>query len=386
MINRVRLPFYISKSQFPTERNVFRKADGSSKILSVVIKNTHKGITDYLPEDWHRKLIVALSHDEVTIENERYLTDIVLDSEYEIEWQDFKDFPLAQGNFTVQSSPFDATNSNCVTCEEVSQAVLVDDTFEDPLDEDTLYSINVTDNDTICCYPFTLSISWYDTNYILSPTLNSNGVLSFTTEASFSSGTNVKIATYRVTCADGTYDEADVYADMNGTATVCAPPTNVIASSVTDTTATLSWDAAIPPPAVGYIWELYDAANPTTILQTGTTAGTSVNLTGLLPDFNYLFQVYSDCDGSNSTRADGTFTTDGTNNNCAEFLVSFMDADPPVVASYSYLDCNQVIQTVDVLSGTAPVSKCMLIISGQTVPYYFQGSRPEITYTYVGLC
>lgn len=91
--NRIRLPIMFTKPQFPTERNVFRLADGSSKVLSVIIRNTFEGSTDQLPEDWHRKLVVAMSHDEITIENERLMS---------------KNFPVAlacylQGHFQHHS-------------------------------------------------------------------------------------------------------------------------------------------------------------------------------------------------------------------------------------------------------------------------------------------
>src|SRR6187549_2999416 len=133
--NRIRLPIMFCKPQFPMERNTFRLADGSSKVLSVVIRNTYEGKTDQLPEDWHRKLVIALAHDEVSIENERLLSNVTLNGDYGIDWQDFLQYPIAQANFQVQVTPFNATNSNCQTCEEMSQVVCVDDTTDEVWEE-----------------------------------------------------------------------------------------------------------------------------------------------------------------------------------------------------------------------------------------------------------
>lgn len=381
--NRIRVPFYISKPQFPAERNIFRKADGSSKVLSIIVRNTYAGTTDYLPENWHRKLTIALSHDEVHIENTRYLTDIVLDSEYQIEWQDFKNYPVAQAKFTVQSTPFSATNSNCKTCEEATQLSLVDDTYPGSLVESSSNDLTVTTNDTIVCSPYTLSVTSFNTTFLNSATISQAGVLTIVVKASVPSGTNILMATYRATCADGSYDEANVYATVTGTAAGCNPPSNVVISSITNNTATVVWTAASPVPANGYVWNLYNLSAPFTPAQSGTTAGTTVNLTGLISGANYMFGVSSDCGGSFSTEEQGTFSTTGTSTSCGSF--TFFYSDEIDTASISYIDCNGFMVNEPVIQ-SIPRDFCALITTGETTPYYFATTALDPTLTYNGLC
>lgn len=57
----------------------------------------------------------------------------------------------------------------------------------------------------------------------------------------------------------------------------CDAPTDLVFSSITETTATASWTAPGSPPADGYYWELYIG---TSFQTSGTEATTSVNLTG----------------------------------------------------------------------------------------------------------
>ena len=81
-------------------------------------------------------------------------------------------------------------------------------------------------------------------------------------------------------------------------------PTGVSASNITTTTATVSWNASSDNVGVtGY--ELF--SNGTSI---GTTAGTSVNITGLTPNTNYTIGVRAfDAAGNNSGIGSTSFTT-----------------------------------------------------------------------------
>lgn len=377
--NRIRLPFYIRQPQYPTERNVFRKADGSSQVLSSVVRNTYQGITDYLPEDWHKKLIIALAHDTVNIENERYLTNIVLDSDYSIEWQEFKDYPVAQAKFTVQVTPFNASNSNCNTCEDYNQLSLVDDDLG-TLAQGAVLSSNVLTNDSIVCSPFTTSIvSWNTTYLVAAPTISSVGVLAFTVKPSVAAANDILVATYRVTCGDGSYDEANVYSDFTGSAAGCNPPSALLVSAITNTTATVSWNAASPVPA-GYTWELYDTLNLGTPLQSGTVVTSPKNLTGLVAGGSYLFVISSDC-GSSSVQI--AFSATGTTTGCGSF--SFFYSDEITAASISYINCNgQMVNQPVIQSQT--ITFCALINTGSTTPYYFTTTALDPVVTYLGLC
>ena len=55
--NRIRLPFYLSRPQFPDEKNIFRLANGVAKVQSIVIRKVYEGETDYLTEDQHQRLL-----------------------------------------------------------------------------------------------------------------------------------------------------------------------------------------------------------------------------------------------------------------------------------------------------------------------------------------
>jgi len=380
--NRIRLPLYISKPQFPSERNVFRKADGSSKVLSMIIRNTYAGTTDYLPENWHRKLIVALSHDEVQIENTRYLTDIVLDSEYQIEWQDFKDYPVAQAKFTVQSTPFSATNSNCQTCEEATQLNLADDTYPGTLAEGSTNNLTVTTNDIIVCYPYTLSVTTFNTTYLVSAVINAAGLLTIVLKTPISSGTNILMATYRATCSDGSYDEANVYATVTGTAAGCNPPSNIVISAITGNAATATWTAASPAPANGYVWNLYFNSLP---FQTGTTNGLTVNLINLVQANYHVFGVSSNCGATVSTEIQAGFTTTGTNKGCGSFSFIHFDTSQPY-RTFSYIDCNGNMVNVAAYSGINYDFCALIDNSSPTTPYYFSSGASNSTLTYIGLC
>lgn len=386
-VNRIRLPFQTKKPQFPSERNIFRKADGSTKVISAIVRHTYELKTDYLPEHWHKRLAIALHHDNVNIENENYLGGISIDSEYEINWQDFLDYPVAQAITTIQVTPFSATNSNCQTCEELSQIVAVDDTFLDPLTEgqEAIFP-NVMANDSVCCYPSVASLVTYNTDYLSSASITPEGELTIQLKPETGSGTNVKVATYRVTCPDGTYDDADVFADITGTAPACGEPTNIQFGVITTSTAPVSWDAAIPAPGVGYIWNLFLASNPVTPVQSGTTAGLSVNLTGLTPNTEYIFQVYSDCgEGSFSSPISENFTTDlpPIGLTCGRYRVYTEGGGPPPFISY--LDCEANSQN-QVTTRYVEYEFCMYQVDDDSGPLYFNSTDPGTSLVYLGLC
>jgi hypothetical protein len=66
-VNRICLPIYLKEPQFPQKQTVYEKRDGRRKLLSASISKEWEIETDYLTEDIHEKLIIALSHDEVYI-------------------------------------------------------------------------------------------------------------------------------------------------------------------------------------------------------------------------------------------------------------------------------------------------------------------------------
>lgn len=119
-------------------------------------------------------------------------------------------------------------------------------------------------------------------------------------------------------------DDEDIAANT-GTISVacivsCLPPTALTSSSITSTTATISWTAASPAPSSGY--QYYVSTSSTAPLAGTTPTGsvgagiTTANLTGLTANTTYYYWVRGDCGGSGSSTWAGSsnFFTGVTNN------------------------------------------------------------------------
>jgi hypothetical protein len=86
----------------------------------------------------------------------------------------------------------------------------------------------------------------------------------------------------------------------------CGTPSGLASSSVTTTTATISWNAVSGATSYNVQYRVVGAAS--WISTTSTTA--SKALTGLTASTNYEFQAQSVCSGGNSSfSSSGTFTT-----------------------------------------------------------------------------
>lgn len=97
--------------------------------------------------------------------------------------------------------------------------------------------------------------------------------------------------------------------------TTCSAPASQSASSVAQTTATLSWAAVSG--AVSYNVQVKTAA-ATTWSNSNTTA-TSVNVTGLTASTTYNYRVQTVCSGASSSfTATGSFTTLATSTTCTD--------------------------------------------------------------------
>lgn len=298
--NRIRLPLKITRAQFPEERQSFRKANGQVKTLSVVVRKTYEGETDYLPEKWHERLKIALAHDTVLIEGEKYAGEIAQEGEYNIEWPDFMDYPTAKADFTVQVTPFNGTNANCQTCAEAVQLSLEDDTFPDPLEEGETYDINLSSNDSICCYPATFSLQGYNSDFLSDASINpTTGILTVSLNTQLISANELLIATYRVTCPNGGYDEAKVFANIVGSEIGCLAPTSLGSYSPTTSSISFSWVAPVSIPANGYAWDIRKVSAPGVVVQSGNTASTSIIVSGLDANTAYTFNVWSICGEDN---------------------------------------------------------------------------------------
>lgn len=340
--NRIRLPFFITRPQFPSESNVFRLADGSSKTLSSIIRKSYEGQTDWLPEVIHERLKIALSHDNVNIEGSRYLGGVSIDDSYDISWNDFLDFPLAKAEFKVQVTPFNYSNGNCQTCDEATQLSLDDDTVTGPyevLEEGQEYTYNVFANDSICCSPVTAEIVTINSLYVASASIDATtGIITITMQVTMPSATLANLVTYRVTCPNGSYDDADVFGNVSGSEEGCEAPSSLVIDSSSETEAEISWGSVIG--ASEYDWQLFIASDLFNPVQTGSSATNSVSLTGLTPGTEYVFYVLTDCGGgSTSPYSNISFETTGESVGCGSYEVFIFGGEPFEYTQITHMSC-----------------------------------------------
>lgn len=390
-LNRVRLPIHAYTPQFPTEASRFRLANGETKTQSVVIRKTYSLVTDHMSELYHQRLVIALNHDTVTIEGDKYIGGIAMDGEYAIEWPDFMDYPLGTATALIQVTPFDATNSNCQTCDVLTQLSLVDDNAGE-IAEGATVQVGVYGNDEICCFPITAEIMSFASGYLVSATINEDtGVVSLTAKNPAPSVGSIVMATYRVTCPDGTYDEADVYGSIAGSTTACEQPSDMeVLPDPSSPDTTINWTFPIATPAGFFEWILYEADNPGVPIQSGTTTGTDhfVALTGLNYSTDYIFSVRSNCgDGVFSPYTNVPFTTPESGaSDCGRFDVSINDGtieDTPY--AYSYMDCDGTIR--DAIGRNLNTYSICMLMDEFNQPIYFQADDgPYFTVTYIEPC
>lgn len=65
------LPILLSKPQYNQEDKIYTKRDGEQIVLHSSITKEYEGETDYIPMEWHEKILIALACDEVYINGER---------------------------------------------------------------------------------------------------------------------------------------------------------------------------------------------------------------------------------------------------------------------------------------------------------------------------
>lgn len=388
--NRIRLPFKITRAQFPEERTSFRKANGEVKTLSVVVRKQYEGETDYLPEKWHERLKIALAHDNIRVEGEKYLGDISQDGEYNIEWPDFLDYPTGKAAFKVQVTPFAETNSNCMSCEEATQLSLVDDTITGiygALQEGQTYEWPLADNDNICCYPAVFSVIWFNTDYLSAYSIDSaTGVISVTLGTDLVSVNGLKIATYRVTCPNGGYDEADVYADIEGVVEGCLAPTNIVVSNITPSSIQFSWTE--PFPDATYYYEIYEGTGPigSPVQSALLDIQTTVTISGLTPGTDYYFRIRTVCYGAESNYLTTQTATIPNTEACGEYNVAFDGGVPGEYRQVTYRDCSYDFQSTIVYTGSSVTICAAQTAPGTPVYLSVTPGSGTITTTYNGLC
>jgi hypothetical protein len=381
----------LHKPQFLDEASRYRRGNGTTKTLSVVVRKVYEGITDRLPEKLHERLKIAIVHDEVQVEGDRYVGVATQEGDYQIEWQDFKDHPLAQGKFKMEVSPFNATNSNCGTCQEYTQIVCNDDViFDFDLLPDNTYNFKVLENDNICCSPVSVTLVTYDTTYLDSVTVEADQSITVHVKATAPSTVGWHIVRYRAQCANGQYDEADIVVDVDGVAPPdCGMPTDSSMTDVQPFQATLNWT----PVAGAYQYDIYVYKAPDYVayIQTFSVVGggsSSTLITGLSPNTEYRIGIQSVCgnptDGfvySGFAYIDFTTAEQTPTETCG--LYELFNTDPDNFRSATFVNCDGLIEGVNI----PPLHQreiCVLQTS-PGVPYNFN-TEPQVNVVYLGAC
>lgn len=389
--NRVRLPINLYRPQFPVERTQFRKANGEVVTLAAVIRKTYVGETDLMPENWHQRLVIALNHDTVFMQCQRFVGEVTLEeNNYNINWVDFKDYPIAKADFAIQVTPFDATNVNCSSCEDLAQLELVDDTFPDPIAAGDSASMNVFANDEICCFPFTCEIVTINPTYVDSASIDCDtGILTVNILADAVDAAGAQLVTYRVTCPNGAFDDANVFGEIDGIApAVCDSPTDLEISTISTNSAMVE-AANLNNPFI----KISLCSAPATILFTG--AFTSPYIIGdhfsLSPGTCYQVAIYNFCDPEVSADLTGTFDTEDAppESPCGQFNITLNDFRPSPLpsASVTYLACFGSNLTVNVPNhNTTPVSICAKTTTPGVPDYFTSNAIVGLTFVYVGPC
>lgn len=381
--NRIRLPFKLHKPQFQEEVEKYRKANGVTVVLSSVVRKIYEGITDEFPEKIHERLKIALRHDSVHVEGDRYVGLITQEGDYAIEWSEFLSRPIAQAKFKAEVTPYNASNSNCGTCETYTQVVAEDDNIG-AINEGDTFNVDVLANDSICCNPVTVTVTSFDSLFVLSATVQPDNTIDVVMQNPAPSANGVVLLTYRATCDNGLYDEANMIADVTGTGEACLAPTGLTIDDVTDDSVTISWTQ--PLGALSYEWLLYLQSDLGTVIQFGTATiiDNSVTISSLIPSTQYRFYIKSICaddDESNLVYID--FITDPATGDpfCGHYRLTnnnFFGYE-----NVSYTDCNGVVQNLII-----PSLQVREICALQTAP----GSPVDITANgsvgieYLGLC
>ncbi len=108
----IALPVRISKPQYKQTDKIYENRNGEQIVLYATINKEYEGETDYIPEEWHEKIVTALSCDEVYINGER----VTKSDSYEIDQDNYTysdcGIRLTRATFKVKTN-VTQRNSNC---------------------------------------------------------------------------------------------------------------------------------------------------------------------------------------------------------------------------------------------------------------------------------
>jgi hypothetical protein len=321
MPNRVRLPLVVTKPQFQDEESIYTRSDGSIKILKSVTKEEFEGKVDYLNKDFHERIKVALSHDNVSMESDHYTGGLRKQGGYEIEWIDFMMHADATAKFKALATPYLVRNNNCEICQPANLNCPAITNLQSyvTIDPDPLkYNYNLNWNTlpspkvsgVIVKYRLVGSTNW--------TIVNSNNLSQISI--------TLLIGNYEFTVAAVGANCLPVFSNIiivNGVISSCAIPTGLSIGNITQNSATASWVMPAGGNSIGIEIDIQEANVPPTgslagypiVLPSGTTQYTFNGLLSSFPDGQaYQFQIRNKCAGGGNSAwvelvADPDFTT-----------------------------------------------------------------------------
>lgn len=113
--NQIRVPFYFKNPQHQITENVVRQSNGKKVRTSTVIEKDWLGSVGYLSTDQHDRLIAALKHDVVVIDNpySGINAQMTQEGEYTIGYPDEIKTYLAPAEFRISDERINNVNNNC---------------------------------------------------------------------------------------------------------------------------------------------------------------------------------------------------------------------------------------------------------------------------------
>jgi hypothetical protein len=122
------------------------------------------------------------------------------------------------------------------------------------------------------------------------------------------------------TASGYTINEMEVYGQLTN---LCSTPASLSASSITQNSATLGWQAV--PGATNYTVQYKTSLVSSWI--TRTTTSTSLNISALTCNTGYTYTVQATCASGTSVQATGTFTTSVCTATCGSLPTRYFNAD-----------------------------------------------------------
>ncbi|MCZ2222436.1 MAG: fibronectin type III domain-containing protein [Chitinophagales bacterium] len=138
-------------------------------------------------------------------------------------------------------------------------------------------------------------------------------------------------------CYSGYYGEAEDYTVNVLPTGACLPPTNLLASAITTSSATMDWDASTSNPSLGYVYELRTSgaggSGATGLVSSGTTTSLTTDFTSLNANTTYNFYIRSVCSASDSSVWNNKSFKTACGTATLPYLEDFESATPPSMPS-----------------------------------------------------